>query len=101
MSRVLRHYLITALSVAVNGLLAWLFAKGLGGAASGPVHETLLALATGLLLLAGIGGISAAMPTLGGTSAPEKLSLRIFYSLSHLGTFLLLLDIFLSVRVAA
>lgn len=95
MNEVVRNYAKTALFVAINISAAWVLATVLGSGISRWVHLVLLGTATGLLLVAGIGGLGWSIQTIGGSSVPERLNQRIFYCLSYLGTFLLILEIFL------
>jgi hypothetical protein len=82
-------------AVAVNIGLAAILAHLAGRAVSRGIHLALLSVGAGLLLAAGIGRLGWAIQTIGGTSPPEVLDRRIFTALSHVGTFLVALDLFL------
>ncbi|MBN1795812.1 MAG: hypothetical protein JW804_03995 [Sedimentisphaerales bacterium] len=97
--KVILHYLIAAVSVFINIALAYCTAKFLITKHSKPINSyttALLVLGTCLILIAGIGKLGWSIQTIGGNSIFEKLNNGLFWCLSHLGTFLIFLSIFIS-----
>jgi hypothetical protein len=82
-------------AVGVNISLAAILAHLVGRDVGRGIHLALLSVGAGLLLAAGIGRLGWAIQTIGGTSSSEALDKRIFTALSHGGTFLVAIDLFL------
>jgi hypothetical protein len=92
--KVIKKYLITALAVSGNIVLAWAVSRTLATPMTRGCHLALLGIGTGFLLVAGIGRLGWAIQTLGGESPAEILDRRLSVALSHIGTFALALDFF-------
>jgi len=99
-SGVVFNYLRAGLYVVVEFVFAWGLATFFLGKyslwRSDRTQLVLFLFGTGILLVAGIGRLGWPIQTLGGNSPAEKLDQGIFLLLSLSGTFLLLLDYFLS-----
>ena len=109
---VIQHYINTFVGVAINILfafgLAWLLKYKCANRfvrldrskwAKSVVEKRqviLVCLGSALLLVAGIGKLGWSIQTYGGTTPAENLNERIFLVLSHLGTFLIFVDISLT-----
>ena len=102
MSKVIFHYFITAVSVVGNIACAWvvhsLIRKRFRKLIVDRNLVALLIISAGFLLLAGIGKLGWSIQTYGGETSLEKLNNCLFLILSHIGTFLLFLHIFLSIK---
>jgi hypothetical protein len=100
MKSVVYNYLMIGFYVLIEFTCAWaLVTFGLGKYrvwVADQMRLRLFLLGTGLLLVAGIGRLGWPIQSIGGSSPAEKLDQAIFLALSLFGTFLLLLDFFLS-----
>lgn len=96
MASVISKYLLTALyvagSFAVAFIAAWFSARRVPGMATPLLRTIIFLVGTGMLLVAGIGRIGYALQTFDGTSPAERLDEWIFWTLSLVGTFLLVYD---------
>jgi len=100
MSKLLFYYLVVAISVVINIILAWVTAKFILSKHNAWTRKkrltSLLVVGTGILLWAAIGRLGWSIQTFGGNSAREWLNIILFWSFSHIGTFLILTHIFIS-----
>lgn len=100
MGKIIFHYFIAAISVAVNLFCAWGVAQIIGNKCpklkSNKHLSSLLIVSTVVLLIAGIGKLGWSIQTWDGESMPEHLNDVLFWAFSHIGTFLLFIHIFLS-----
>jgi hypothetical protein len=99
MKTVILNYFKTAVIVAIEFLLAWVFAKWVicryyPRFASKMTKLVLSLTGTGVLLVAGIGRLGWQIQTFAGTTPPECLDQAIFLVLSLCGTFLIVLGYF-------
>ncbi len=99
MLKVIVHYLIVVLSVAVNIVLALAVTRFIKSRYPKLIDESnsniLLICSAAFLLWAGIGKLGWSIQTFGGHTPPEKLNMVIFWILSHIGTFLLFTHIWI------
>lgn len=96
MGRVVLNYLFTAMYVLLSftaaAVLAWIARRKLPRLSNEVVLAAANLCGTGFLLVAGIGRLGWSIQTYDGTTPPEVLDARIFWSLSVLGTVLLVYE---------
>jgi hypothetical protein len=100
---VVLHYVLTAIYVTINiGLAfftAWLIAIKRPQWVTDGKKAFLLVVGTGILLVAGVGKLGWSIQTMVGTTPAEQMNEAIFLTLSHVGTFILFLEVALTIIV--
>lgn len=100
MRGVVFNYVRSGLYVVIEFVFAWALVTFFLGKyslwRSDRTRLVLFLLGTGILLVAGIGRLGWPIQTIGGSSPAEKVNQGIFLVLSLSGTFLLLLNYFLT-----
>lgn len=94
---VIFHYFYTFVGVAVNFIFALLFVCFSRSKCPKLINKHIrlvyLIVGSGFLLVASIGKLGWSIQTFGGNTPAEKLNEGIFLFLSHIGTFLLFIDL--------